>query len=144
MYSLLLQFNFNILNLSSFYPRRWLIKRTRTILCSNAEMLDVLDLKDIHYGMWVKVKYEGEIILGNILSVVNNQTQFWCLKLPFGIIEPQGFEQEEDAVFYETVYATGATPVMVKMVKNECRDTDTRHSLLSCNSYQFKLKEKAF
>ena len=39
-------------------------------------MLDALDLKDIHYGMWVKVKYEGEIILGNILSVVNNQTQF--------------------------------------------------------------------
>ena len=47
-----------------------------TDVCSDIEMLDAFDLKDIHYGMWVKVKYEGEIILGNILSVVNNQTQF--------------------------------------------------------------------
>ena len=48
-------------------------------------MLDALDLKDIHYGMWVKVKYEGEIFLGKVLSAVNNQTQGRCLKLPFGI-----------------------------------------------------------
>ena len=38
-------------------------------------MLDVLDVTDIDYGMWVKVKYEGEINLGKVLSVVNNQTQ---------------------------------------------------------------------
>ena len=50
--------------------------QNNTDVCSDTEMLDALDLKDIHYGMWVKVKYEGEIILGNILSVVNNQTQF--------------------------------------------------------------------
>ena len=102
-------------------------------------MLDVLDLKDIHYGMWVKVKYEGEIFLGKVLSVVNNQTQVRCLKLPFGILEPQEFEREEDAVFYETVYGTSVNPVMVK---NGCGDTEIRHSLLSCN--KFKLKEKAF
>ena len=57
-----------------------------------------------HYaGMWVKVSSkvwaEGEIFLGKVLSVVNNQTQVWCLKLPFGILEPQEFEWEEDAVF---------------------------------------------
>ena len=77
-------------------------------------MLDALDLKDIHYGMWVKVKYEGEIFLGKVLSEVNNQTQVRCLKLPFGILGPQEFEREEDAVFYETVYGTSVNPVMVK------------------------------
>ena len=42
---------------------------------SDAEMLDVLDVTDIHYGILVRVKYEGEIFLGKVLSVVNNQTQ---------------------------------------------------------------------
>ena len=77
-------------------------------------MLDVLDLKDIHYGVLVKVKYGGEILLGKFLSLVNNHTQARCLKLPFGILELQEFEREEDAVFYETVYTTGVNPVMVK------------------------------
>ena len=107
-------------------------------------MLDVLDLKDIHYGVLVKVKYGGEILLGKFLSLVNNHTQARCLKLPFGILELQEFEREEDAVFYETVYATGVNPVVVKMVENECGDTEIRHSLLPCNRYQFKLKEKPF
>ena len=49
--------------------------QNNTAVCSDAEMLDVLDLKDIHYGMWVKVKYEGEIFWGKVLSVVNNRTQ---------------------------------------------------------------------
>ena len=82
--------------------------------CSDAEMLDVLDVNDRDYDMWVKVKYEGEIFLGKVLSVVNNQTQVRCLKHLFGILEPQEFEREEDAVFYETVYATCVNPVMVK------------------------------
>ena len=30
------------------------------------------------------------------------------------------------------------------MVENGCGYTDIRHSPLSCNRYQFKLKEKAF
>ena len=81
---------------------------------SDAEMLDVLDVTDIHYGILVRVKYEGEIFLGKVLSVVNNQTQVRCLKHLFGILEPQEFEREEDAVFYETVYATCVNPVMVK------------------------------
>ena len=62
----------------------------------------------------VKVKYGGEILLGKFLSLVNNHTQARCLKLPFGILELQEFEREEDAVFYETVYATGVNPVVVK------------------------------
>ena len=77
-------------------------------------MLDALDLTDIYYGALVKVKYGGEILLGKFLSLVNNQTQARCLKLPFGILELQEFEREEDAVFYETGYATGVSPVMVK------------------------------
>ena len=44
-------------------------------VCSDKEMLDVLDVKDICDGIWVKVKYEGEIILGKVLFVVNNQIQ---------------------------------------------------------------------
>lgn len=44
-------------------------------VCSDAEMLDVLDVKDICDGIWVKVKYEGEIILGKVLSVLNSQIQ---------------------------------------------------------------------
>lgn len=44
-------------------------------VCSDTEMLDVLDVKDICDGIWVKVKYEGEIILGKVLFVVNNQIQ---------------------------------------------------------------------
>ena len=85
--------------------------QNNTDVCSDVEILDVLDVKDIHYGMSVKVKYEEEIFLGKVLSV---QTQIRCLKLPFGILEPQEFEWEEDAAFYETVYATGVNPVMVK------------------------------
>ena len=34
--------------------------------------------------------------------------------LPFGILESQGFEQEEDATFYEMVHAAGVNLVMVK------------------------------
>lgn len=44
-------------------------------VCSDTEMLDVLDDKDICDGIWVKVKYEGEIILGKVLFAVNNQIQ---------------------------------------------------------------------
>lgn len=44
-------------------------------VCSDTEMLDVLDVKDICDGIWVKVKYEGEIILGKVLFAVNNQIQ---------------------------------------------------------------------
>ena len=80
---------------------------------SDAEMLDVLDVTDIYYGILVRVKYEGEIFLGKVLSVVNNQTQVWCLKHPLGILEPQEFELE-DSVFHETVYANIVNPVMVK------------------------------
>ena len=49
--------------------------QNNTDVCSDEEMLDVFDVKGIYYGMWVKVKYEGEIFLGKVLSVVNNQTQ---------------------------------------------------------------------
>ena len=65
----------------------------------------------------MKVKYEREIFLGKVLSVVKNQTQVRYLKHPFGILEPQEFEWEEDAVFYETVYATSVNLVMVKNVR---------------------------
>ena len=77
-------------------------------------MLNVLDVKDTHYGMQVKVKYEGKYFICKVLPVVNNQTQVRCLKLPFGILEPNEFKREEDAVFYETLYTTGVNPMMVK------------------------------
>ena len=76
-------------------------------------MLDALDLMDIHYGMSVKVKYEGEIFFGQSF-ICDKKTLVQCLKLRFGILEPQEFEQGEDTVFYEMVYATGVNPVMVK------------------------------
>ena len=88
--------------------------QNNTDVCSDAEMLVVLDVMDIHYGMWVKMKCEWEIFFGKVLSVVNNQTQVQCLKLPFGVLEPQEFEQEEDAIFFEMMYATCVNPLMVK------------------------------
>ena len=65
------------------------------IVYSDAEMLDVLNVDDIHRLWHVS---ESKVWGGNI----------------FGILEPQEFEREEDAVFYETVYATCVNPVMVK------------------------------
>ena len=49
--------------------------QNNTDVCRDAEILVVLDVKDIHYGMWVKVKCEWEIFFSKVLSVVNNQTK---------------------------------------------------------------------
>ena len=37
------------------------VNQNNTDVCRDAEMFDVLDVKDIHYGMWVKVKSERNI-----------------------------------------------------------------------------------
>ena len=34
--------------------------QNNSTICSDGEMLDVLDVKDIHDGMWVKVRSQGE------------------------------------------------------------------------------------
>ena len=49
--------------------------QNNTDVCRDAEILVVLDVKGIHYGMWVKVKCEWEIFFSKVLSVVNNQTK---------------------------------------------------------------------
>ena len=59
-------------------------------------------------------KVGGRNIFGQSFTCCNQPTQVQCLYLPFGILEPQEFEQEVDAVFYETMHATGVNPVMVK------------------------------
>ena len=60
--------------------------------------------------------WEGNIF-GQSFVCGKNQTQVWCIKHLFGILEPQEFEWEEDAVFYETLYATSVNLVMVKNVR---------------------------
>lgn len=49
--------------------------QNNSTICSDAEMLDVLDVKDICYVMWVKVKYNRESFLSKVLSAVNNETK---------------------------------------------------------------------
>ena len=49
-----------------------------------------------------------------VLNKKNKEVQVRCLEKPFGIREPQEFEREEDAIYYEKVYKADVNPQMVQ------------------------------
>ena len=60
------------------------------------------------------VVYEDEKFLGKVICTKRNEVQVRCLQKPYGIREPQEFEREEDAIFYQNVYNTNEHPKMVQ------------------------------
>ena len=59
--------------------------------------LEKLNMTHVTIDQWVKVKYEGEFFLGNVLSKLNDQALVHCLEKPFGIGVPQDLERENDS-----------------------------------------------
>ena len=71
--------------------------------------------EDVNEGQWVLVIYEEEKFIGKVLHKKNDMIMVRCLEKPFGIRIPQDFEKEEDAIYYDTVYAIEVVPEMVKV-----------------------------
>ena len=66
---------------------------------------------------WVKVIYEGEVFLGKIIKVSSDyKCEVRCLEKPFGTFvgEMQDLEPEKVCAWYEHVYQTDVSPVMVQ------------------------------
>ena len=66
----------------------------------------------VSISQWVKVLYEGQVFLGKVFNKQNNTALVCCFSKPFGITEPQDFEQENDVVYYNHVYHTRITPIL--------------------------------
>lgn len=79
------------------------------------EDVELLEVMNVEAGMWVIVFYEDEKFIGKVIKVVDKQVQVRCLQKPLGINEPQEFEREEDAVFYDKVYDTDLKPKNLKI-----------------------------
>ena len=65
----------------------------------------------VSISQWVKVLYEGQVFLGKVFNKQNNTALVCCFSKPFGITEPQDFEQENDVVYCNHVYHTKVTPL---------------------------------
>jgi len=73
-----------------------------------------IQFDDVKEGDWVQVIYEEERFLGKILKKQVNEIQVRCLEKPYGIREPQEFEREEDAIFYQHVYPPCVQPKLIQ------------------------------
>ena len=59
-------------------------------------------------SQWVKVLYEGGVLLKN----QNNPALVWYLSKPFGITVPKNLERKNDVVYYEHVPHRKVTPML--------------------------------
>ena len=65
--------------------------------------------KDVLPGMWVVVRYEGEVFLGKVLQKRCGEYMVRCLSMPFGVNAPQQFEEDE-GIYYNEVYQLDIVP----------------------------------
>ena len=89
------------------------LSEVQTNLFADLKEIPVLDRRLL---MWVKVLYEGEIFLGKIMNIHEDQCLVRCLKFPFGVHEGefQDLESEHEAVWYGKVYRTDVDPSMIR------------------------------
>ena len=80
----------------------------------NGRVLLPIKNEDVVCGMWVVVSYEGECFIGMVVSKDGEWINVRCLQLPYGIGEPQLFEEGEGES-YPIVFESSVTPEQVSI-----------------------------
>ena len=96
------------------------------------EDLEGIPFKELKFGMWVIVEYEEERFLGQVQETavgkidgrVKKEARVKCLEMPYGINEPQNFENG-DGIFYNRWYRTNKIPEKTNLNKKGQRTRKT-------------------